>query len=155
MRPVDYARELFRFIDMDDPPVRLERILEALDVKLYYEDFHFLDGIALKSPRRGVIVVNRNLPLVRQRFTIAHELGHIVMPHKSKYYICFPGRNKAMERAANRFAAELLMPEPMTRRLWEKYSSNPEFQVEIVANILQVSKAALFARLRELGLVYR
>ncbi len=155
MRAVDYARELFRFIDMDNPPVDIEKILQELNIKLRYEDFVKVDGIALKSPKLGIIVVNRNFPVTRQRFTIAHELGHIVMPHRAKYYICYQGRNKLVERRANRFAAELLMPEPMVRKLWEKYSTNPEFRVDVVAGILKVSKPALFARLREIGLMGR
>lgn len=155
MRAVDHARKLFRLIDMDNPPVNLEGILENLGVKLHYEDFSKIDGIAIKSPRLSVIVVNRNLPVVRQRFTIAHELGHIVMPHKGQYYICYPGRNRAMERTANRFAAELLMPQPIVLMLWKKYSTNRQFRPEVVAHMLKVSKSALFARLREIGITYK
>jgi len=152
MRPIDYARRLFRYIDMDSPPVKLQPLLERFGVRLYYEDFKKVDGIAIKSPKVSIIVVNKNIPIHRQRFTIAHEFGHIIMPHRAEFYACYPGKNKAMERAANKFAAELLMPAPMVRRLWEKYASNPANRVEVVAGILKVSKSALRARLRELGL---
>ena len=155
MRTVDYARDLFRLIQMDSPPVNIDEILKRLNIRLYYEDFSGIDGIALKSPKLGVIVVNRNLPLVRQRFTIAHELGHLIMPHRGEYYICFPGKYRAMEKNANRFAAELLMPEPMMTHLWKKYATNPQFRVEIIAHILQVSKSALFVRLKELSLTQK
>lgn len=155
MRAIDHARELFRFIKMDSPPVEIEKILEELGIGLFYEDFVKLDGIALKSPKLGIIVVNKNLPNVRQRFTIAHELGHIIMPHRSEYFICFPGKNRSMEKSANRFAAELLMPQPMVIELWKKYAANKEMRVEVIAHILKVSKSALFARLREIGLIYK
>ena len=151
MRPVDYARRLFKYIDMDDPPVRLAPLLERFGIKLYYEDFKKLDGIAIKSPKVGIIVVNRNIPVVRQRFTIAHEFGHLIMPHRSEFYVCYPGKNRAMERAADKFAAELLMPLPMLKTLWEKYASNPQNRIEIVADILKVSRSALRARIREMA----
>ncbi len=152
MRAIDYARELFKFIDMDNPPVVFDDILDKFNIKVFYDDFDNIDGIALKSPKLGIIVINRNLSFVRQRFTIAHELGHLVMPHRGEYYICYTGRNKVMERTANRFAAELLMPKPMVVKLLKKYSTNRDFQIDVVAHILQVSKSALYARLRELNI---
>ena len=48
--------------------------------------------------------VNKNSPMDRLRFSLAHELGHIVM-HK----ICDPDMKK-MENEANDFASEFLMP---------------------------------------------
>ncbi|WP_336758553.1 XRE family transcriptional regulator [Aeromonas hydrophila] len=48
-----------------------------------------------------LIFINKNQPMDRYRFTLAHELGHLVM-HK------IPNPN--MEEEANMFAAELLMP---------------------------------------------
>ena len=47
--------------------------------------------------------VNRYIPTDRMRFTLAHELGHITMHQKSP--------NPEIERQANEFAAEFLMPE--------------------------------------------
>ncbi len=152
MRAVDYARKLFQYIPMDTPPVRLTPLLEKFDIKLYYEDFRSIDGIAIKSPKVSVIVVNKNLPLTRQRFTIAHEFGHLIMPHKSDFYVCYPGRNKLMERDANKFAAEILMPQPIMALLWDKYESNYQNRVDVIAGILKVSKSALRARIRELRL---
>jgi len=154
MRAIDHARKLFRHIEMNSPPVMLSPLLELFSIELYYDEFREVDGIAMKSPRLSIIVVNKNLPLTRQRFTIAHEFGHIILPHKGDYYVCYPGKNKAMERDANRFAAELLMPKPMVSTLWQKFSTNPQKRIEAVAGILKVSRAALRARIRELRLKY-
>jgi Zn-dependent peptidase ImmA (M78 family)/transcriptional regulator with XRE-family HTH domain len=49
-----------------------------------------------------VFLINNAIPTDRMRFTLAHEIGHIVM-HR------FPTEN--MEREADQFAAEFLMPE--------------------------------------------
>lgn len=154
MRAVDYARRLFKYIPMDNPPVKLVPILEKFNVSLYFDDFEEIDGITMKSPKLSIIVVNRNLSIPRQRFTIAHELGHIVMPHRSDFYVCSSKRckNKLMERDANRFAAEILMPQPMVAELWKKYESNKENRIEAIAKIMKISTSALRIRIRELGL---
>lgn len=77
-------------------------------------------GMLLPAERR--IFVNADEPDTRQRFTIAHELGHWVCQ-------CLEGTvepmycradevdesARALEREANVFAAELLMPEEAVR----------------------------------------
>lgn len=81
-------------------------------------------GMLLPDERR--ILVNANEPDTRQRFTIAHELGHWICQ-------CLEGTTepvycraeqvdesaKALEREANVFAAELLMPEDAVRSTHE------------------------------------
>jgi Zn-dependent peptidase ImmA (M78 family) len=79
----------------------------------------------------------------RQRFDVAHELGHLVMHQDAE-----PGRRPA-EVAANRFAAELLMPREaiageLPRRLhWPTLQALKEHW--------GVSLQALLLRARELG----
>lgn len=55
----------------------------------------------------SVIYINKDMPVDRQRFTLAHELGHLIMHSGSDYY---PNLEKAEEQA-HRFAGEFLMPE--------------------------------------------
>jgi Zn-dependent peptidase ImmA (M78 family) len=55
------------------------------------------------------------------------------------------------EQEANRFAAQLLMPQPLIKRLWWQYKDNPEHRLEIVAEKLQVSQQALGIRLKGMG----
>jgi Zn-dependent peptidase ImmA (M78 family) len=65
-------------------------------------------------PRVPLVVVNGRQPLVRQRFTLAHELGHHRMGHAAvvdapaAFAIRHGGDHR--EIAANAFAAELLLP---------------------------------------------
>lgn len=61
-----------------------------------------IDGASYQVPGMPpVIFLNRNLPADRQRFSLAHELGHIVL-HR------FP--SPEMEQQADQFAAAFLMP---------------------------------------------
>lgn len=58
---------------------------------------------------RPIMVLSRGAPGDRLRFSVAHELGHLVM-HQS-----IRGTSKALEDEADIFAAELLMPETTAR----------------------------------------
>jgi len=61
-----------------------------------------VSGVTVNVPGLlPIIIVNQDQPADRQRFTLAHELGHLVM-HR------FP--NPEMETEANEFASALLMP---------------------------------------------
>jgi Zn-dependent peptidase ImmA (M78 family)/transcriptional regulator with XRE-family HTH domain len=61
-----------------------------------------VSGVTISVPGLPpIIVLNEEQPADRLRFTLAHELGHLVMHH-------FP--NAEMETEANEFASALLMP---------------------------------------------
>jgi len=86
-------------------PIRnLVEVVERAGCVVFSCEFHSLgvDGLTL-SPlgMPHCIFINSELPADRQRFTIAHELGHLVM-HR--------GGSQFMEEEANAFAAAFLMP---------------------------------------------
>lgn len=61
------------------------------------------------------IIVNTRNSFVHQRFTMAHELGHIVLNHESRRWTEFGDAtestpDKPMEEEANAFTAGLLIP---------------------------------------------
>ena len=79
-------------------------MVEAAGGIVVLADFgpHRIDGIGLlRSSLPPVFFLNRQLPVDRLRFTLAHELGHVVMH-------TLP--SDEMETQANRFASEFLMP---------------------------------------------
>lgn len=67
-----------------------------------------VDAVSCCPPEEDpVVLLNRGTPAERQRYTLAHELGHMVLhriPHPEQ------------EKQADRFAAELLMPAKEIRR---------------------------------------
>ena len=150
MRPVDHARALFKYIDLTKPPVLLTPILDELGIELVYANFENFEGFSIVDGKFARIVVRKEQILSRQRFTIAHELGHIILGHhrddeSEKTSI------HALERHgndANAFAAELLMPYPLLELLWKRYESNAEMRVEVMAADLIVSREALRIKLR-------
>ena len=71
-------------------------------------------------------------PAPRRRFTVAHEIGHHLLHSDGAAVLCRPadvetahGDERAREREANRFAAELLMPEPMVRAAADRDGPDP------------------------------
>jgi len=80
-----------------------------------------VSGMLLPAERQ--IWLNANEPPARQRFTLAHELGHWVCQHlagRTVPVFCRAaevgvGEGRLLEREANVFAAELLMPEDEVR----------------------------------------
>jgi Zn-dependent peptidase ImmA (M78 family) len=91
-------------------------------------------------PASRTIWLNATEPEPRRRFTLAHELGHWVcqcLEGTAAPVMCRPkdvteSALRAVEREANIFAAELLMPEPAVRSsagedwLWRRFGVSDE-----------------------------
>ncbi len=87
--------------------------------------------ITVNDQERGIIVTTK-LGLPAQRFTVAHELGHLLLGHRTSLdeTVGFEGRNApasrpAHEAAADTFASELLAPKRLllasaTRHEWTR-----------------------------------
>ena len=86
-------------------------------------------------------------PIVKQNFTICHELGHFILKHEGNYFAeSIDNQESLLEREANIFSAVVLMPDIVL--LSKIYYSCDTFQH--IQNSLDVSKQALFFRLLDL-----
>jgi Zn-dependent peptidase ImmA (M78 family) len=117
------------------------------------------------SGKRWAIIVNKDHSSVRQRFTCAHELGHLLLhgyktAHADRgFKVRFRNAKSAdgsvfEEIEANRFAAELLMPTDIVmQRIQEanlEYVSQLDEDDEVIDDLAQafgVSKQAFSIRL--------
>jgi Zn-dependent peptidase ImmA (M78 family)/DNA-binding XRE family transcriptional regulator len=102
--PVGVARTIRRLWRIPDGPVKdLTYWAERAGCVVFEVDFgtRKIDGCGDFVGDVPIIFVNRNTPAVRARFTLAHEVGHLVM-HR------LPGERA--EEEAHQFAAELLTP---------------------------------------------
>ena len=98
------------------------------------------------------IEYNVSEPPVRQRFTVAHELGHFALGHDDAPRDAgnFQSSRDHREQQANRFAAELLMPASLVTQY---YHSGVIESLEELAKIFGVSKDAIGYRLMNIGLL--
>lgn len=94
---------------------------------------------------RHVIMVNADDPRARQNFTIAHELYHILAGHEPSMLFDEGDYSDPEERAANKFAACLLMPPGPVRRMIDRGCSAVD-----IARVFHVSIDAAQRRIAEL-----
>lgn len=137
-------RQSYRLV----PPVQLERLFEPFRVIYKEESFpNDFSGLVMPLPNYPdwfLLAVNKEHPLGRRRFTIAHELGHIVMHHIP---IRVELRSDIKEKEANAFAADLLMPADEVRHCMLQGMT-----VSDMASYFGVSVSAMSVRLDMLGL---
>lgn len=118
-------------------------------------DIPFSDAICVDLDKYPTIIYNEETQHTRLRFTLAHELGHIKIPWHTGIISCHTEEElpevqreyEEMEKEANTFASELLIP-----RLWlngiinEARDYGLERIIDLVCEKAQVSKlAALYA----------
>ena len=156
-----FAFKAWRSLKLE-PPADLGRVAARLKIEVHEREFvPEIDGFYLRLPGAPpVIAVNNSYvkPLARRRFTLAHEIGHHLLGRAispNRRYFVFDtatARRSILERACDRFATMLLMPEDLTREFYQELSHNPSNRVAILSARFGVSAPALRRRLRELGL---
>jgi Zn-dependent peptidase ImmA (M78 family)/DNA-binding XRE family transcriptional regulator len=128
------------------PVLNLTRTLEAAGVVVVHSNLagSAVDGVTFAAPGLPpLIVLNASQPADRMRFTLAHELGHLVM-HRTQ-------PTQAMEEQANEFASYFLMPTQDIRAYY-----NRRIDLRLLAElkpVWRVSMASLLMRARSLGLL--
>ncbi len=133
-----------------EPPVDIIKVLKIYaDVEIVEIPFDF-DGIALDldSSSKPRVILNKIGVSSRSRFTAAHELGHVVIPwHQGAFFDDAEDvgeqlwAHAEMEREANTFASEILMPMDWLRKKAEAKCTLTEIQLN-VASEAEVSPQA-------------
>jgi Zn-dependent peptidase ImmA (M78 family) len=133
-------------------PVDPKALAEKLKAKVVGDNLNEVSGQFTLSPSGPIIRYNAMEPLVRQRFSIAHELGHYVLAHGDAFRDTArnftSGQFDRKEVDANRFAAEILMPEEAVNQL---IRSDGISDLSKLAREFHVSEAAMKYRLKNLG----
>jgi hypothetical protein len=118
--PEDYARALLSWLGLNRASC-LNDLARSIGLTIREVDSKGFDGALLRLPDRprGIVAVRKDLrELGRKRFTVAHEIGHYILPgHGLRQPVCqdeqiesWNGNSGSQEAAANRFASELLLP---------------------------------------------
>lgn len=115
------ARATLKRAGISSPPVMLNDVVNHVkmhfDLTVMSADLGAkVDGVHVMDGESVTIGYNKSHPRHRQRFTVAHELGHLLLGHTAPGAIYIdPSSNKPEEIEANTFAGELLVPLTMLK----------------------------------------
>jgi Zn-dependent peptidase ImmA (M78 family) len=163
---ISKAKNLLQKSGFSEAPVDVERIATNLGVVVSRTPADDdISGFLFRQPDGSAIIgVNALHHSNRQRFTIAHEIGHFELHKFDQVHVdrsIIKLRSKVSstgedseEIEANRFAAELLMPEEFLLKDLEESTVidlNDERRMQQLAKKYQVSVQAMTNRLVSLG----
>jgi Zn-dependent peptidase ImmA (M78 family)/transcriptional regulator with XRE-family HTH domain len=154
------ASTILQSVQIKEPPVAPRDVASRIGVPVF--DWAFGDeisGVFVSYEGKTAIGVNEIHPVARQRFTVAHELGHYIYSHRDSIVFDYMGRERgfsfemsedaAAETKANQFAADLLMP-----ALWVKKDFGATgADLKLLAKRYRVSEQAMWFRLLNLHLL--
>ncbi len=135
-------------------PVDIRKIAESVGLTIQDSSPERKSGY-LNAENKTIFVSPSESP-IRQRFTVAHELGHFVLGHGSSdrlitdWSIRYTPEQVKKERDANQFAAEVLMPPSALSFLIDKMDIT---DFGHLCKQLGVSSLSLHNRLQNLGYI--
>lgn len=148
---------------------RLDELARALDLDIKKEALPSMQSGSLDGT---TVIVNSTHHIHRQRFSIAHEIGHYLFQHKGTllrtidFSMYTDSKDYQNELEANDFAAKLLMPLKLINKYLETFRNNYQLQeediidgeilenlLEELSNKLKVSRVSLERRLKDLGIL--
>jgi Zn-dependent peptidase ImmA (M78 family) len=134
----------------NDPIHNIIELLEDNEVKVIEvkDDTMQFDGLATQIDEKYfVVVINRNMPIERKRFTLLHELGHLLLNLNGK-------EEKEIEKYCNWFASEMLLSsENMKIEFGNKRSTITTEELKNVQSKYGISIKAIVYKLSEEGII--
>jgi Zn-dependent peptidase ImmA (M78 family) len=130
------------------PPGPIENVVDVIEeAGCIVVPFNFgksnIDAISNWHPGLPpIIYINYNRPMDRIRFTLAHEVGHLIMHEKP------PNNIEDIESQADRFASEFLMPKKEIYKLLNKLTLQ---KAAALKPFWKVSMAALIKRATDIN----
>jgi Zn-dependent peptidase ImmA (M78 family) len=160
------AVELLKLGKTKSAPINVEKLAKIVQAKIHYEPLDDqISGLVTRTEDGTAIIgVNASHAPTRQRFTIAHEIGHLLLHEEllhidRRFPIALRSATASMgidsdEIEANQFAAELLMPAELIEKDVDRLLDNGvdiEAAVAELADEYNVSQQAMTIRLNSLG----
>lgn len=171
--------ELLDKLNITEPPIDPFEIAKKIGItvkeNLDWDKLHYEGEIYLNREGIPEIWINPTDSINRRRFTLAHELGHLVndvLPHLDKFKDPIRDDYTTLRRGAtydlkemvaNKFAATLLMPQRMVfeigNKIVQQYNEDKKAKmpkdklIKILAKKFEVSEQAMEYRLKNLGVI--
>ncbi len=173
LKTIQYGDELLTLLKYKTPPFDPFQIANDLGIEINpyvtLESLSRSGSISMDDSGKVVIWVNPFDARVRKRFTAAHEIGHYINGDLKEYNNIedYPstlyrtdGNSNPQEIAANKFAAQLLMPKAQIYDYGNKIIAESEGGsivadafINKMAKIFDVSRATMTYRLKGFGIV--
>lgn len=155
----DKAWEVLIECGIDKLPVNLAYIINHYGIYLIkYSDSDYIsrhnyndDGFSKLIDNKPIIFYNDNKQQERIRFTVAHEIGHIILGHINEGETCHRNTetdtSNYKEQQANVFARDILMPATVLHSL----NVNSAGKISVLCNVSMQSAEIRYNRLLELN----
>jgi Zn-dependent peptidase ImmA (M78 family) len=124
-------------------------VLESHGVRVFIIDYEekLFDGLATLINEEPIIVISSRWPGDRQRFTLAHELGHFILP-------TLLSKDLDEEKACNRFAGAFLLPKEAILQGMGKIRTSIEWrELFLIKEEYKLSMCSICYRLRDVGII--
>lgn len=137
--------DLLKKSGIQESPVDVEKITKLLNIELRkrpHDSNTGISGILIRDGNKVILGVNSKHHEHRQRFSIAHEIGHFLLHEGNEvfidreYKVNFRDNNSSLgtniqEIEANAFAGLLLIPDEFLQKDLEKYEIDIQDSKEI------------------------
>jgi hypothetical protein len=157
-----WAHRLLERAGQHEPPIDLHAVAAQLKARVELADISGR-GMLLDLEREPVIFIQKASSPAVQRFSIAHECAHLVFRRAIEKRFQDPdlvsrlhkwGASPQQERLCDLLASELLMPEPLVRRILASSPRRGLRLASVLAEAFGVSRVAALRRLIDLGEPY-
>lgn len=155
--PEKIAEHFRLFLGLDESPIdNLVTLVEKLGITVLFlpVDSDKFSGLTLQTDKNlPLIVVNKNMPNDHKKFTIAHEIAHLIMhipfAEDPEFYDALEDL-EAVEKQADEFAGAFLMPRKTAQYFFTglTYSKLTELKL-----YWKVSKQAIIYRAKQIGAI--
>ena len=154
MEPGDYAESLIAELGISAPEdLDVEAIAFDASLEVEYEPLNGCEASLVGFGDRGIATIRPSSSRGRERFSIAHELGHWLL-HRGSSFRCRVDdpdlnlvANQPRERQADDFASHLLLPSSMFNPLVKRGGKTGFRELEDIAHTFDTSLLATALRL--------
>lgn len=154
------AEQILEAAQITAVPVDVSDLSKKLDIVIKYAPSAEFSGLLYRKDGQAFMAINNKDPEVRQRFTIAHELGHYFLHPQKDTFVEFRDNGTTAPRSlkeiqANQFGAALLMPRKNLLKDIASYQETgiTDTVIQALAERYQVSEKSMNYRLRNLNFI--
>jgi Zn-dependent peptidase ImmA (M78 family) len=141
-------------------PVSIKTVLRKLNILTIFRPLsENVWGLSLITPdkKHKFILVNSNISIGAQNYTVAHELFHLYFDENPKPHLCGQEHNEPTERSANIFASVFMLPkEGILKNISHEEIINKEVKIDTclrLEQLYEVSHKTFILRLKELNII--